>query len=121
MIETQKDFSNWLDKQLDVEIPGDIIAFNININESPFNIEIVGSTEYDAEDEDWACSEDWIPQARSISVSQQYFGDSWEDAQKNLYDLCKVYINSDSPIAKKLSSATAFAIGFVDGNLQIVE
>jgi len=121
MIETQKDFSNWLDNQLDVTIPSNIIAFNININESPFNIEIVGSTEYDAGDEDWACIEDWIPEARSIPVSQLLFGNSWEDAQKNLYDLCKVYLNSESPLARKLSGATAFAIGFVDGNLQIVE
>lgn len=80
MIQSEKDFIDWIDGQLNEDIPAQIVAFNINIYEYPFSIEIVGSSEFDPEDEDWACNEDWLPKNRLISVSSkigqaQIFGD----------------------------------------------
>ena len=121
MIRNENDFIEWLDQQLDAEIPDHVIAFNINIYESPFGIEIVGSTEYDADDEDWACREDWIPENRRIPVSDQLFGDSWEEAQECLMALARAYLASSAKNRKKLKSAKAFALGFVDGNLSYVQ
>lgn len=116
MIESEKDFFDWLDRQLDDEIPNGIIAFSLNIYESPFKIEIVGSKEFDVEDEDWACNEDWEPGERSIFVSDELFGDSWEDAEESMASMAKSYIYSDSKNASKLRAAKGFAVGFVDGN-----
>ena len=120
MIETEKDFLEWLDSQLESDIPDSIIAFNINIYESPFNIEIVGSNEYDPEDEDWACNEDWVPQNRMTSVSQSIFGESWNEAKNNILKMARAYIGSSSRNVGKLRAATAFTVGFVDGNLKHV-
>ncbi|WP_218398538.1 hypothetical protein [Alteromonas lipotrueae] len=120
MIQDQITFNHWMDSQLDVEIPTEIIAFNINIYESPFKIELVGSKEFDTEDEDWACNENWIPKDRVISVSNVLFGKCWETAQGTLLQLAQNYLQSGCKNAHKLKHAKAFAIGFVDGNLNYV-
>jgi len=121
IIKNKKDFIGWLDSQLDVEIPQEIIAFNININESPFNIEIVGSNEFRPDDSDWACNEDWVPHKRNISVSDELFGVSWEQALENLTMMSKAYLSSNSTNTVKLKEAKAFAIGFVDGDLKLLK
>ncbi|MBU2709209.1 hypothetical protein KCM76_24655 [Zooshikella marina] len=121
MIQNDKDFIDWLDGQLNEKIPDEITAFNINIYESPFNIEIVGSSKFDPEDEDWACNENWIPRNRKMSVSSSLFGDSWEEAQENIIAMAKKYLQSNSKNVNKLKAAKAFAIGFVDGNLSYVQ
>ncbi|MCE9789959.1 hypothetical protein, partial [Shewanella chilikensis] len=120
MIQNEKDFIEWLDQQLNVEVPKDVIAFSINIYEYPFNIELVGSSEFDPENEDWACNEDWVPEPRMESVSDDLFGSSWEEAQENIFAMAKAYLTSGLANSKKLNSAKAFAIGFVDGCLSYV-
>lgn len=121
MIQNEKDFFDWIDGQLNEEIPGHIVAFNINIYESPFNIELIGSSEFDLDDEDWACNEDWIPRNRSISVSTAIFGNSWEEAQGNILEMAKQYFQSNYKNSYKLKAAKAFAVGFVDGDLSYVQ
>ncbi|MDM3870150.1 hypothetical protein QSV34_02145 [Porticoccus sp. W117] len=121
MIKNEKDFAGWIDSQLDEALPDHIIAFNINIYESPFNIELVGSSEFDPDDEDWACNEDWVPKNRSISVSNAIYGSSWEEAHNNILAMAKQYFLSSSKNTHKLKAAKAFAVGFVDGNLSYVQ
>ncbi len=120
MICNEMDFVNWLDHQLSEVIPESIIAFNININESPFNLELVGSNEFDPEDEDWACNEDWAPKNRTMEVSESLFGKSWEVAESQIFAFAKAFMSSDLNSAVKLRGAKAFAVGFVDGNLKFV-
>ena len=121
MIQNEMDFSRWLDSQLNVEIPAEVIAFNINVYESPFIVEIVGSNEFDAEDEDWACNEDWVPRVRSIEVSNEFFGNSWEVAEQNIVKMARSFFRSSYINASKLKQAKAFAVGFVDGNLNLIK
>ena len=121
MIQNEKDFIDWIDGQLNEELPDHIVAFNINIYESPFNIEVVGSSEFDPDDEDWACNEDWVPENRTIPVCNAIFGNSWEEAQDNILVMAKQYFQSSSKNTYKLKAAKAFAVGFVDGNLNYVQ
>ncbi|KPV96082.1 hypothetical protein AN214_01891 [Pseudoalteromonas sp. P1-9] len=121
MIKHEADFFSWLDSQLNEEIPSDVIAFNINVYESPFIIEVLGSNEFDVEDEDWACNEGWVPTSRYIEVSSDIFGNSWEAAVQNIINMAQNYLNSDFNNAVKLTQAKAFAIGFVDGDLNLVK
>ncbi|WP_448250566.1 hypothetical protein [Thalassotalea agariperforans] len=121
MIQDEVDFSNWLDSQLSVEIPANVIAFNISVYESPFIIEIVGSNEFDVEDEDWACNEYWVPTPRSIEVLNDLYGNSWEVAEQNIVNMARGYFISNTVNASKLQQAKAFAVGFVDGNLNLIK
>jgi hypothetical protein len=120
MIQDQTSFSKWLDTQLNEEIAPNIVAFCLNISESPFTIEIIGSAHFDKDDEDWACNEDWIPEKRNIAVSSELFGKSWEEAQTNMIAMCTQYLKSNMKNNEYLLKAKAFAVGFVDGNLNYV-
>ncbi len=120
MIETQKDFFEWIDSRLNAKIPKDVIAFVINIYESPFKIELIGSNEFDPDDEDWACNTDWLPEKRMIEVANSLYGDSWQEAENNIFNLAAQYLKSAYGNATKLDTAKAFAVGFVDGNLRYV-
>ena len=117
MIQNNKDFNTWLNNQLDENIPDIISAYCINLNESPFCIEIIGSKEFSKENDDWACYEDWLPTNRNIAVSKELFGNSWEEAQSNITGMVEGYLESDLRNVKKLKLAKTLAIGFVDGNL----
>ena len=121
MIQNEKDFIEWLDNQLNENVPPEIVAFNININESPFNIEIVGSSEFDTEDDDWACNEDWVPSERVVCVSPLLLGKSWEETQDTIVLMAKQYLLSNSKNVSKLKTASGFAVGFVDGDLSYVK
>ena len=53
-------FSNWLDRIMEQELPKGIIAYNFNIYEGAkgtYDIQLVGTDEYDENDEDWACTD----------------------------------------------------------------
>ncbi|WP_217653712.1 hypothetical protein, partial [Marinomonas polaris] len=87
----------------------------------PFAIEIVGSNEFDEDDEDWVCNENWVPTARTIEVSSELFGNSWEVAEQNIVNMACTYFNSNYVNASKLKQAKAFAVGFVYGNLNLIK
>ena len=112
MIQNEMDFINWIDRQLSENIPAQIVEFNI---------ELIGSNEFDPECEDWACNEDWIPKERKISVSSSLFGGSWEESQESIMAMAKKYLESGSKNISKLKAAKAFSIGFTDGNLCYVQ
>ncbi|NIY94619.1 hypothetical protein [Vibrio diazotrophicus] len=115
MIHNEQDFCDWLDTQLSEDIPERIIAFNINIYESPFLVEIVGTEEFDLD------NEDWLPKKRQIEVSESLFGSSWQTAEQNLLQFTKQYVNSCGSISQKALSNKSLSIGFVGGNLNIVK
>ena len=117
MTRNNRGFNIWLDKELDENIPNTISAYCINLNESPFCIEVIGSNEFSKENDDWACYEDWLPTNRNIAVSKELFGNSWEEAQSNIESMVEGYLESDFRNVKKLKSAKTLAIGFVDGIL----
>ena len=120
MIHNLEEFISWIDQQLNENIPNEIIAFNINIYESPFNIEIVGSNEFDLEDEDWACNEDWTPENRHVSVSNSLFGNSWESAQENITSMTKQYLktNSENRLNSELCKLTNILFSELDKLVQ---
>lgn len=71
MIQNEKDFIDWLDQQLNDEIPNNVIAFNINVYESPFNIEIIGSSKFDPDDEDWVTNHPRIMKSYAREMCQR--------------------------------------------------
>lgn len=53
-------------------LPNDIIALNFNLweaveenGQSCYTLELTGSKQYDAENDDWACEEDFDPRERN--------------------------------------------------------
>ena len=71
-------FHNWLNKALSVNIPKSVKAFNFNLFEtgSNFGIELIGSSEFDADDSDWACQEVFEANPRNLEIPIVYSGNN---------------------------------------------
>jgi len=110
---------DWIDQCLSEPIDKSVIAFSFNLNE-PYAIELIGSSEFDMEDSDWACSEDFVPSHRQIAIPGKVCSGDWEECLEIMTKLVKKYLASDRPGAKTLHSSKAVAIGFVDGDLNVV-
>lgn len=96
------------------KLPTDIIALSFNLFE-PFGLELVGSTWYDKEDEDWACEEAFIPTQRicpNFYVSENF---GWEKVLEIVTQILKELVFELSSI--KLLKVKHIAVGFVDGDL----
>lgn len=122
----EQTFASWLTSSLEEELPGSVKAFSFNLYEPAlvdgvkFGIELIGAGEFNKDDPDWACDEVWEPETRGINIQVAYSGDQWEQCLQNLKALLIRTLDSDSPAVRKLKSSQGIAIGFVDGDLEIV-
>ncbi len=111
-------FDEWLDgvlKELDV----DAVAYNVNIyeNRDSFSAELVATSSFDKDDEDWACDE--IYASRNDNNEFDFTADNWKKALKFVEKSVARYLDRGTYSAK-LKSAQAVACGFVDGDLTVL-
>lgn len=100
------------------ELPSDIVALCFNIYE-PYGIEMVGSTWFDKDDEDWACDEDFEPTQRSCPDFEISDKLEWEEVLEIVVAILKDLINELPDI--KLLKVDHIAVGFTDGDLTIIK
>lgn len=96
------------------KIDDDIIALNFGLFE-PYGIELIGSKEYDEEDDDWACDEDFVPEIEScpnINISED---EDWKDVLDIMVKILKELVSElgDIDIFQNRNITT----GFDDGDL----
>ncbi len=113
-------FEQWLDRALGGSVPESIVAFNINLYDSPFRADVVGSTFYDAADGDWACQEAWVSQERRFDFPAELGSLPWEERLASCKGLLERCLAGDGAAAMRLRRAAAVTVGFVDGDLEIV-
>lgn len=110
---------DWILRINDEEIlPENIKALNFGIFE-PYGIELIGSSTYDEEDDDWACEEDFIPEERvcnELNISGEY---DWETVLNEIQLILKELIDElkDLPLLNVIHITT----GFSDGDLVVVK
>jgi hypothetical protein len=120
-------FRKWLEDALAEGIPGDVIAFAFNLFEQPSNnarygVEFVGTSEFDRNDPDWACSETWEPSnGRHSDIPLSFCDGSWEICLSEMSRLISSFLQETSPLAQKLGSVRGIGIGFVDGELLLLK
>ena len=100
------------------ELPSDIVALSFNLYE-PYGMEMVGSTWFDEEDEDWACDEDFEPVQRSCPDFEISDNLKWEEVLEIVVAILKDLIGELSDL--KLFKIEHIAVGFTDGNLTIIK
>ena len=119
MEENKMEFEKWLEKNLSKGMPDCIIAFNFNLYESntdnQYDVQLIGCKEYDLEDDDWACNEDFSTGEDLFS----FFANGWEEALDVFTDMVKEYLHSCKQ-SNQLTEAEYITAGFVDGDLQII-
>ncbi|SDN93119.1 hypothetical protein [Bacillus sp. OK048] len=115
-------FSNWLNLVLEQEIPKGIKAFNFNLYEGEkdtFDIQLIGSDEFDEDDSDWACTEYFTSEEDICYIKRTDEIEHWEQGLSYITKLVKRYLQ-EGEYANILKNVTAIGIGFVDGDIEIL-
>ena len=114
-------FEGWLDRALAQDIPPEVRAFCFNLYETgeAFGLELIGAPRYDPADEDWACDDVFNYREDRLEIPVGQFDGKWEDCLATFAELLRGYLHTGAH-ANKLRSSDAVAIGFVDGNLEVV-
>lgn len=107
-------------------LPDGIVALNFNLWEaveengnSCYTLELTGAKVYDAEDNDWACEEDFDPRQRNCDALQLSSEIPWEDLLKGLVEILK-------ELKAELAEISLFQVkhitaGFGEGNLEVIK
>lgn len=115
------EFESWMSNVFQNDISDEVCAINFNIYEDAdgrWSLEVVGTSSFDENDEDWACDEvtDFNTRDNMFVWKQDI---SWKEALSSVKDIISKYleIGEYSYILKNLDGV---ACGFVDGNLEII-
>jgi hypothetical protein len=115
-------FPNGWIKVLDQELPKGIIVFNFNlyeVSDRTYDIQLIGSDEFDENDGDWACSDYYTSGEDSCYIKRTKEIEQWEQALSFITKLAEQYL-IEGRNANILKSASAIEIGFVDGDIEII-
>jgi len=119
---TEQKLTEWLDKMLAIEIPDkSIIAYWFGICETNegYEIYLVGSNEYNENDDDWACNVDFVPNEKYLLIGE--LGVDWELILEELKQSLKNYFQSPNFKNSFLANAKAIACGFDGGDLYLLK
>lgn len=116
-----KKIETWLNNVLGQKIPSEVKAFCFNLYEDGnegWSIELVGTETFDPDDEDWACDEitDFGTREEPLSWNEEA---DWNEVLSDVASILKQYLENGL-YADVLKSCTGVAVGFVDGNLEIL-
>lgn len=117
------ELSSWLDAVLSGPIPEGVAAYCVNLYETStgYELELVGASEFDPEDSDWACSELFTSRDRNrFVISRATAGGDWAAALGYVQSAVVAYLAADRAGAKVLKSTQAVGVGFVDGDLTVM-
>ena len=111
-------FEKWLDnilKNFNLEA----VAFNFNIyeNENGYSTELVATSSFDKDNDDWACDE--IYASRNDNNEFKFTADNWENALALVQNNISNYLDNGNYSAK-LKNVNAVACGFTDGDLTLI-
>lgn len=99
------------------ELSKEIKALNFGLFE-PYGIELIGAIEYDAEDDDWACEEDFVPNQRQCPNVEVSSDIKWEEFLNTIVIILKeLIIELDYLDLFKVEHITT---GFCDGDLVLI-
>lgn len=115
-------FSKWLNQVLEQDIPKGIKAFNFNLyegEEDTYDIQLIGSDEFDEDDSDWACTEYFTSGENICYIKRTNKIEHWEQGLRYITKLVECYLQ-EGKNADILKNVSAIAIGFVDGDLDIL-
>lgn len=105
--------------------PKDIVAFNFGPFENPkgcYTTYLIGSRDFDAEDDDWACNEDYAPTEKYLELSEHRSAEKdWQEVLGDMVDVLRRVTQSPEFPESFLANATAITVGFDEGGLERVK
>lgn len=114
--------ANWIDRLDLSNLPKEVVAFCFNLYDGcdgmNWSMELIGTDSYDPEDSDWACGEVSDFGSRGSQWSWVRNAD-WETVLAETVSSLKQYLEIGK-YAHILKEKAAVAVGFVDGDLEIL-
>lgn len=113
------EFEKWLDRVLEENIPIEGVALNFNLYEGSdkhWSIQLISASYFDEDDENWACEEVFTTGEDLFSWRQET---DWEKILDISCELIQKYLEAGK-YSEELKKYQAVAVGFVDGNLEII-
>lgn len=122
MSEIYKVFEKWLNLQLENDMPADTKAYCFNLYDENderniYSVQLVACNVFDEQDSDWACEEVWSSEEDIFAVE---FSDEKEKDPQSAQKVIKSWVQEYMKDCKILSSKPV-AIGFVDGELELIK
>ena len=110
-----------LEHKVPSKIPPAIRAFCFNLYEDSndgWSMELVGTESFDPDDEDWACDEvtDFGTREEPLSWEKKT---CWNEVLQEVSSALRYYLENGLH-ADVLKSRMGVAVGFIDGNLEIL-
>lgn len=99
-------------------LPKNIVALNFGLYE-PYGVELIGSSNYDEEDDDWACEEDFIPEERFCPKLGIEDTCDWEAVLEEIKIILKELVQELKELP--LLDVEHITTGFYDGDLVIIK
>lgn len=113
-------FAEWANAALPKALRHRVVAYNFNLyaGERSWDIELVGTSRFDAEDPDWACDSifSWPELFR---LPHEAVGTHREEALTTSLELVSTYLRLGRE-HEILQSSAGVGIGFVDGELTLL-
>lgn len=116
-----KEFKDWLNTQLENEMPAETVAFCFNLYEesaedSVYSIQLVACNMFDKNDSDWACEEVWSSGENVFCIE---LSDEQDNDRETAQRILKMWVQDYMKTCDVLS-VKPVAIGFVDGELEYI-
>ena len=114
----ESSFYNWLENALK-KLPSDVEAINFNLyedNGDKWSVELVGTSTFDENNSDWACSEIYTTRETPYVLRKK---SDWK-AIENLFTIFLLNYLERGKYAHILKECRGIGIGFVDGDLSIL-
>ena len=116
------DIAPWIDGLALDEIPTDAAAFYFNLydkcNDLDWEMELLGTSWFDLEDEDWGCDEVTDFGSRKAPFLWQRAG-KWDAVLKDVIAALNEYLENGK-YADVLKSKDGVGVGFSDGDIHIL-
>ena len=114
-------FSDWVSDVL-VDIPDETAAFIFNIYEEDdaYLVDITGTVTFDSNNEEWTDEINWDSGEELFIIPKEKFEGDWEDIHDALAETLEALIEVDNELSDALCDSDAVAIGFIDGDLEII-
>ena len=117
-----QEMEKWIDSLQLQTVSEEIAAFCFNLydgcDDENWSMELIGAPSFDEENEDWACDEVSDFDSRN-PVFKWKKNARWEEIHADMVALLGKYLE-EGKFAQILKSKTAVAVGFVDGDLEIL-
>ena len=112
----------WIDSLDLTSVPDEVAAYCFNLydgcDDEHWSMELVGADSFDDADSDWACGEVTDFGSRDAEFRWTHQGD-WEAALAQMVSILTEYLNRGR-YASELKEKAAVAVGFTDGDLEIL-